>query len=317
MHYASIIYRRRKGAFTLALNFMNLCALNVARQMPRPRWPIRLLMGWYRISKNEILNDGDVTHPIDLAQLKQIMNRLKGQGIDVESGRVDYVGLAHHPLFQTYSQAVRALQIYDLTSMQTDAVRKAFWINIYNLLIIHGVIAYGVRRTITEIRGAFQRIAYSIGGYRYSLDDIEHGILRANSGHPFLPGPQFATDDPRLAFALSHKDPRVHFALVCASRSCPPINLYQSDRIDEQLELATHNFINNGGVVLDKANNCVSLSRIFQWYAPDFGGNIWNATPILYFVANYLDESEDRNFMQSKAEGIKVRYQPYDWTLNA
>lgn len=295
---------------------MTLLHSKIASRPPRYRWPIRFLMRWYGIGEDEILNGGEFLYSVDVSQLKQLMNRLKGDGIDVETGRVDYVRLADSPLFVDYVNATRALQQYDLDSLKTDGERKSFWINLYNLLTIHGVIAYRARRSITEIKGAFQRIAYRIGGYRYSLDDIEHGILRANAGHPFLPGPQFTADDPRASFVVIQKDPRIHFALVCASRSCPPISFYRAEQLDTQLDLATRNFINNGGAIVDKMTNSISLSRIFQWYSADFGGRIWNMTPVLAFIAKYLDSPEDRDFITAKAEQLKISYQHYDWTLN-
>ena len=127
-----------------------------------------------------------------------------------------------------------------------------------------------------EVKGFFARIAYAVGGYRFSADDIEHGILRANAGHPAIPGKQFTNRDSRSAFALDRFDPRIHFALNCASRSCPPINVYLAENIDQQLDLATRNFINGGEFSVDVKNMTVTLSTIFRWYAPDFGGNTLN-----------------------------------------
>ena len=129
-------------------------------------------------------------------------------------------------------------------------------------------------RSLLKIRGAFERIAYVIGGHRYSLDDIEHGVLRGNRAHFLIPGVRFRAKI-RAAQALAQVDPRIHFALVCGASSCPPIGIYQAENLDSQLDLAAGNFINNRGVVMNRAEGTVALSRVFQWYSPDFGGSGW------------------------------------------
>ena len=168
--------------------------------------------------------------------------------------------------------------------------------------------------------GTFERVAYMIGGLRYSLDDIEHGILRANRGHIAIPGVRFSSNDLRCEYLLDVFDPRIHFTLVCGSTSCPPIGIYQAENLDLQMEIAAKNFINNGGVVLNKAEMTVSLSKIFQWYSQDFGGG-WmgfgSKTPVLHYISQFLIDEDDAQFLINHAENLKVTYQPYDWSLNA
>eukprot|EP00966_Prymnesium_polylepis_P276217 6381421-Prymnesium_polylepis.1 len=80
---------------------------------------------------------------------------------------------------------------------------------------------------------------YKLAGLRFSLDDIEHGILRCNTPPPGADAPPFsAADDARAPLALQQLDPRVHFALNCGARSCPPIKVFSAGRIDEELGLA-------------------------------------------------------------------------------
>jgi len=77
----------------------------------------------------------------------------------------------------------------------------------HNTLVIDAVIQFGVKYSVTEGRlgvlAFFERAAYQIGGHRFSLTDIEHGILRTNRGFPYLPGSHFASDDPRKKNGLS------------------------------------------------------------------------------------------------------------------
>jgi hypothetical protein len=113
-------------------------------------------------------------------------------------------------------------------------------------------------------------------------------------------------------------DPRVHFALVCAARSCPPIAFYDPDQLDAQLDLAARAFVNGGGAAIDPSAGVIWLSKIFQWYAPDFGAAplaLGRRQPLLDFVARFWDDAEARASLQ--AGRWKVRFSPYDWRLNA
>jgi hypothetical protein len=184
------------------------------------------------------------------------------------------------------------------------------------------VIHFGVEATVHEVRGFFVKAAYIIDGLRFSADDIEHGILRANAGNPAIPGPQFRFHDPRFALVISQVDPRIHFTLVCASESCPPVGIYSPEQLDQQLDLAAHNFINGGEVRVDLERNEVHLSRIFQWYAPDFGGNVLNQIGqgsfrnVLAYIARYIADDEAQQALLRHPDRFKVRFNKYDWGLN-
>src|SRR5690606_36544813 len=112
---------------------------------------------------------------------------------------------------------------FDPKGLSSWEERAALWINIYNALTIDAVIAFGIRESVREVprMGFFRQAAYCIGGHIFSLDDIEHGILRGNRRHPAYPVPQFDEKDPRR-YAILPFEPKIHFALTCASRSCPP-----------------------------------------------------------------------------------------------
>jgi len=278
----------------------------------------------YRLHPREALNCGgpapDAAPGPDLAaRLRDAVNRIKGAAIDPDTGRVDYPALADSAAFADYVTATYTLRRFDAQALTTPAEKMAFWINLYNALIIHAVIAYGVQDTITAVRGVFERAAYVVGGWRLSADDIEHGILRANAGHPFLPGPRFAAGDPRRALCLDQIDPRLHFTLNCGAASCPPIGAYQAGQLDQQLELATRHFLNSGSARLDREKRALWLSRLFAWYAGDFGGGLFGyrrQAALVRFVAPYLLDDDDRAFVQQHAEDIRVRFLEYDWSLN-
>lgn len=145
-----------------------------------------------------------------------------------------------------------------------------------------------------------------------SSDDIEHGILRKNSGHPVVLKRQFLGFDRRHSFYFAKKDPRIHFALVCASSSCPPIEFYDATRIDDQLDAAGRSFINRNGMLIDRKRSILLLSQVFKWYRNDFGKN---EREMIRFVMEFAD-SGSREYILANLGSIKVEYLPYDWNLN-
>lgn len=282
----------------------------------------RFLHRFYGIPGDFVLNrsPADVepaVSPVSAADLRRVSNALKADAFDLDRGQVDYARVHHSAAFADYQVRARQLRTFDLTTLTSREEQLACWINLYNALIVDAVIRFDLKRSVQDVRGFFWRAAYSIGDLRFNANDIEFGILRANAPHPAIPGPHFAASDPRLRFSLSQRDPRVHFALNCASLSCPPINVYSPDQIDRQLDLAARAFINGGGVKIERAVGEVRLSKIFQWYAPDFGA-AWLASgdrrPLLNFAAKYVTDENDRAYLQHGRP--KVRFQRYDWSLN-
>ena len=286
------------------------------------RWIHQLLWRAYGIRPEAVLNSGSVpeVEPDGLpvaADLYRMAKALQAAAYDPLTGRLDYSGLAGSALFAEYRLCARRLQVFDPATLPSREARLAFWINLYNALIIDAVIACGVKRSVQQIRGFFWRAAYNIGGRRYSAHDIEHGILRANRAYPAIPGRQFGPRDPRRQYSLTTLEARIHFTLVCAARSCPPIAVYDADHVDTQLDLATRTFVNSGGVTIDPQAKVIWLSKIFQWYAPDFGAaplGLGRPQPLLNFVAPYLTGGVSQSTL--RAGGWRVRFRPYDWRLN-
>jgi hypothetical protein len=250
------------------------------------------------------------------ASLRQSINALVASASSSGAGRLDYARLAGSPAHREYRNESAALRTLDLRSLTSREARMAFWINVYNALVIDAVIAFHVRRSVTEGRlgvlAFFRRAAYTIGGDRLSCDDIEYGILRGNRGHPLIPGPQFGSTDSRLALVLRPPDARVHFALHCASRSCPPVRAYEAGQIDHQLDLAARSFV-EGDVEIDPARGTVRASRIFRWFASDFGGR----AGLLATLRRYLPDDDRRQWLQLHEGRARLAYRHYDWGLDA
>lgn len=272
----------------------------------------------------EVLNRSQSsTYRANLVQeMKTLINRIDAEAFDHETLQVDYAKLKNSEIYQAYRDLSASLQGFDLHSLKTTNEKLAFWINLYNLLTIDAVIHYGVENNINEVKGVFYKAGYNIGGCFFGLHDIEQGILRANTGHPAVPGPQFASHDPRSQHILPQLDPRVHFALVCAADSCPPINIYNAENIDAQLDLATRNFINSSEVKIDPEKKRANLSKIFQWYAPDFGASktvtygFGDSAPILRWLADYRSNPDEQSLLKNQADEFSIRFIDYNWSLN-
>ena len=250
--------------------------------------------------------------PIDVA-LTLAMADLKARFIDVDSGVVHYKAIRSAQAFERYKDLTRELRSFDLRSLRERGQRLAFWINIYNAAVIHGVIELGLERSVKEFPRFFDRVTYEMGGSLFSLNDIEHGVLRGNRRHPYRFFRPFRGKDSRLKFSIIPPDPRIHFALVCGARSCPPIGFYEAEQIDFQLQLAAASFINSHQVEVLPEERTLLVSKIFKWYRSDFGGD--DGT-VVGFLLNFLDEGPKKDFLKEESARIRIRYQPYDWNLN-
>jgi hypothetical protein len=264
-----------------------------------------------------VLNEGKAPQDIpikDIAmQLKDSMNILRGAFFDTKRGRVAYEQMERSEAYRKYVESSHSLKKMELEELKTREQGLAFWINLYNVIVIHGVIKLGIRDSVKEVRNFFRRVQYQIGDLFFTPDDIEHGILRGNRRPPNSLFRVFQGNDPRLEFAIKPLDPGIHFTLVCASSSCPPIEVYTPEKLEKELTIAGETFLNGGGIMIDRGKSRVSLSRIFSWYATDFGKTLPER---LRFIAPYLYNRDDRQFLEENAERIKVDYQDYDWRLN-
>lgn len=271
----------------------------------------------------EVLNEVGESNGISMSagieitgELKRFLDMAKINSMDEQGLQVDYESLrASQPYLEYRQSCSPRMRNFDPGMLTSREERLAFWINLYNALIMDGVIAEQITQTVgsnpIELLAFFRQTAYNVGGQRMNCDDIEHGILRANKGHPMLPGPQFAPSDPRLAWIVEPVDVRVHFALNCASRSCPPIQIYTPEDIDAQLDLATRNYVNDD-IEVDPLACKVHLSAIFKWFKVDFGYR----EGIIDFLIHYLPEDERWAWLVENRDKLSFHYKPYDWGLN-
>ncbi len=268
------------------------------------------------MSTPRILNAGPAPEhgpELDIAaHLRQAINRLKGEFYDLEGGRVDYQAMRDSATYRQYVADTALLREYDLGRLRQREEQLAFWINLYNTLVIHGIIELQVRDSVKEISDFFDAFGYRIGGLIFTPDDIEHGVLRGNHRPTYALFRPFGDQDPRRACVVEPPEPRIHFTLVCASSSCPPINFYQPERIEEQLDVAAAGFINGPEVEILPRENLLRLSPIFKWYRPDFGGH----EGIIDTLIRHLDHGVEKDFLIERGMAADVEWKEYDWRLN-
>ena len=225
--------------------------------------------------------------------------------------KLDYKELIHAPQFVELKAVAFELQRFDLSTLKSKNDKISFWINVYNSLVIEGIAEQTARRkieTVWDIGDFFGNTAYEVGGYRFSLNDIENGILRANRRRPYGFTRQFSSSDPRLQYSIpaDQFDSRIHFALNCGSASCPPFAFYSSEDLDHQLETAKCGFVTSDSVI---EGDEVKISKIFDWYAGDFNPSVRE-----FILACTADDLKLKKALQSPR--LKLRFSNYDWHLN-
>jgi len=188
--------------------------------------------------------------------------------------------------------------------------RMAFWINAYNVFTLQAIVDHypirsgwftlQPRNSIRQIDGVWTDLRWRAAGRTLTLDDIEHGILR----------PEFG-------------DPRIHFAINCASIGCPPLagQPYRADGLDSQLDEAARTYLAIPAGLGEDGDDLL-VSRIFDWYGEDFverfAPSIAADRPpkeraILGVIAAYGPASLSA---RAKTGQPGIRFLQYDWSLN-
>ena len=230
---------------------------------------------------------------------------------DPERHVFHYARFAQSPAFEALELAARALADFDCASLRIG-LRLAFWLNVYNALVLHAVVARDARDGVRALGDFFSGSQYVIGGHVLCLDEIEHGLLRVNAPRPGLAGKPLRRDDPRLELAPYLFDERVHFAMYSACRSSPAPAAYRAEGLGESLERATCGYLARH-VRLGADGATLVVPKQFEWYAADFGG----ARSVFEFVAARLQGEAELQAVARLELALRLRYAEFDWTLNA
>jgi hypothetical protein len=205
----------------------------------------------------------------------------------VRDGHVDYPGIAGDEQFKAY---LRQLDRIDPEELGARADTLAFWIDAYNALAIKGILAGDAPLTTVGKYRYFISRTFRVGGGDLNLWGLEHKIL------------------------IPLGEPRVHFAIVCASWSCPKLRsgAYLPESLETQLEQAARDFINDSRRNrFDRDSRKAYLSMVFKWYREEFERAQGS---LLRYLARYVDDPELAQLLGT--QDFTIEYVPYDWSLN-
>ncbi|XP_048828481.1 uncharacterized protein zgc:152951 isoform X4 [Brienomyrus brachyistius] len=248
--------------------------------------------------------------------LQNVILRLYSDHLSADGQQVDYKAISRSAAFESYCELTVQLQHIQLHQLNHEE-KLAFFINIYNALVIHGNLHKGSPKNIWQRYRFFNYVSYVIGGELFTLQDIENGVLRGNRRGTAQLWKPFSGSDPRLQVALPHPEPLVHFALNYGAKGCPPIKTYTAKDINNQLLSSAEAFLeNDNSCMVDATKGEVKLSQIFKWYKMDFGDT---DEELLNWILNHMRESPKKSSLQTvlAATKYKVSYMPYNWSTNS
>ncbi len=191
-------------------------------------------------------------------------------------------------------------------SLDTEGERKAFWLNVYNAYV---QIILTENPELFEDRDSvfgynfFSSPQITIAGKDISFDDIEHGIIRRSKvkisgGYASNPFP----GSYEKKFRWDEVDPRIHFALNCGAAACPFIAAYDPNRVNEQLDITTKQYLDKTTDYYPEENRVV-VNKLMSWFRADFGGK----SGAVQMLKDYDIIPQDAN--------PSVEFKEYDWTL--
>ncbi len=200
----------------------------------------------------------------------------------VQNGQVRYQAVKKNR--QQLDKLVELIGKFPYES-QSKPVQKAFLINAYNLLTIQQVVdRYPIEGPL-KVDGFFNGITHQVAGRQVTLDQLEKEWLYRD-----------------------FSDPRLHFALVCAAKGCPPLAsfAFEPEKLDQQLDQVSRSALQDPGFIrIDSKNKQVQLSQIFEWYQQDF---LKNSKNFLDYINKYREKQIPNNY--------RIEFYPYNWNLN-
>ena len=208
----------------------------------------------------------------------------------VKNGHVNYKGFARDvKLLDSY---LEKLDKTDVSSFSREE-KLAFWINAYNAFTVKLILNHYPVKSIRKISRPWNRRIWKAAGNTLSLDDIEHKILRKEL-----------------------REPRIHFAIVCASIGCPNLQsfAFTGDRVNAQLNRAAAEFFSSRKhFYFEKEDERITIfiSKIFSWFGEDFGDNKEQKVD---FILRFLGKADAE--IIKKASTVRMKYLTYDWNLN-
>ncbi|WZZ04613.1 hypothetical protein YC2023_090534 [Brassica napus] len=190
--------------------------------------------------------------------------------------------------------------------------KLAFWINVHNALVMHAYLAYGIPQNNVKRVLLLLKAAYNVGGHTVSAEAIQSSILGCKMSHPgqwirlLFASKKFKAGDERLAFAIDHPEPLLHFALASGSHSDPPVRVYTPKKIQQELETSKEDYIRMN---LGLRNQKVQLPKLVETFAKESG---LCSAGLREMVNRSIPESSRKCFKRCQSGSGKSR-KAIDW----
>jgi hypothetical protein len=227
----------------------------------------------------------------------------------VKNGLVDYRAVARDSTLKRYVAALGTATAADIGKW-TREQRLAYWINAYNAFTVQAIVDhYPLKRrglkgrlypsnSIRQIPGVWNKLTFKAGGRQITLHNIEHEVLRKK-----------------------FNEPRIHFAIVCASIGCPLLanHAYTADKLEAQLDAAETGFVRDTDKIrVDVGAKTIHVSKIFDWFEEDFPGTAaskryGDQSGAVSVLLKHLPKDQVSAVKQST---FSIKWLDYDWTLN-
>ncbi len=226
------------------------------------------------LATTNLLANNDFHQPFN-----QILNEV------VVDGEVNYPAIKDNPNFAKYIESLKAKPTFTNQSEEL-----AFWINGYNALVIQGILNGGSPSSFFGRNRFFKKDIYTIADQKINLNDLEREVI------------------------IPIGEPRIHFAINCASSSCPKLlpEVFNAENLDQQLTQAARDFINDPTRnKFDATTKTASISKIFDWFEDDF---VKHSGSVRQYIAQYVQDEKIAKDLRAGA--YKIKYLKYDWSLN-
>ena len=204
---------------------------------------------------------------------------------NVDDGKVNYPGISASDSYHAYISLLERT-----TAFRNSNEELSYWINAYNALAIKGILDGRSPESFFGKIGYFYNAEYTVNGRTTNLYDLEHDVI------------------------IPLGEPRVHFALNCASASCPRLNnaVYQAEKMEQQLENAAIVFINDTSRnSFDRQTKTAYISKIFDWFEDDF---VKHSGTVQNYLALYVNDERLSTALANNE--YQIKYMEYDWSLN-
>ena len=227
------------------------------------------------------------------------------------SQNTDYIRISQKLIESLKSKEINTKEYLDIIAnanegelikqLRTDDLKKTFFINVYN-----GFTNYSLKKNPAQYKNRgefFKSEQFTIAGNKVSLDLIEHGFLRKSSIKLSM-GKLSKIFPPTIEkkYRVDKIDYRIHFALNCGAKSCPPVSAYDPKNINEQLDKSTKSYLLTDAKY-DKTKNILFVPSLMSWFRGDFGDK-----------KGILKICSDLKIIPKEAHP-KLEYNDYDWTL--